>query len=329
MRTLLTLSATFAVLLTTLSAQTAHAQSVVTREGAYSISTYDTKFGIGVSVYRGRETQPIDKISYTGDCKKYPTLYAYLWPEHKALKAFESSGDYNDLNMGRPTEIFTRELAKRCPNVTDIKIKLGRGDRLVVASFAKGTGWQNIQAKLTAEEAASPETKAYEKLVTNGSANTVLTLMKKRNYDAIRLRHSGYYREFHNQFLSMYSSMCAPHIDNPESIEVKSITEVFDSNGFNVDSYETGKSYTIFVDRKYSGTYLRYRKAGTLQGLGKILKAEIENRRKNPNAWGNSGVIAVTKEAGANGERIRRFIDQGCKHSEVLSIYNRLSEVLP
>ena len=163
MRPLFTISAAFAVLLASLATQVSHAQNTVTKEGAYSISSYETKFGTGVSVYRGRETHPIDKISYTGDCKKYPTVYAYLWPEHRALKAFEATGDYSDFNMGQPTEIFTRELSKKCPNVTDIKIKLGRGDRLVVASFAKASGWKNTLGKLTAEEAASPDTKAFKK----------------------------------------------------------------------------------------------------------------------------------------------------------------------
>ncbi len=163
MRILLTLFTTFAVLMTTLASQVSHAQNTVAKEGAYSISSYETKFGIGVSVFRGKETQPIDKISYTGDCKKYPIIYAYLWPAHSTLKTFEKSGDYHDFNMGQPTEIFTRELSKQCPNVTDIKIKLGRGDRLVVASLAKTSGWKNTLGKLTAEEAANPDTKPLKK----------------------------------------------------------------------------------------------------------------------------------------------------------------------
>ena len=329
MKILLTLSTLFAVLLTTLSAQTSHAQSVVTNDGPYSISTYKTKFGIGVSVYRGRETQPIDKISYTGDCKKYPTIQAILWPERAALKAFEASGNYDDLNVERLTEIFTRELSKQCPNVTSVRVGLGRGDRLVAATLSKASGWKNILGQISAEEAASPETKAFEKLVTTGRANTMLALMKNRKYADIRLRYASYYKGFHNQFLSIHSSMCTSHINDPVGIEVKSFKDVYDSNGFKIDSYESDKPYTITMDRKYADTFLKYKNASFLSGLGKILKAEADSRRDNPNAFGGEGVIAANIEVGADGERIRRFIAQGCKHTDVLSVYDKLGDVLP
>ena len=438
MKTMLTLFSVFASVILASGFQAARAQPVVSQDGPYSIIMQDlggNKFALTVNL---RKPTYSEVITYMGACKSSIQVDLVM-PEPKAMKAFEASGNYNDLNAGPIVEIFIRELSKKCPDTNIVEAVLLRMDRPVVASFSKASGWKNTLEKLTAEAAANPvdkiieeatkargpmvpfaandpfagvQTRGYveckaESTIGISGPNTfpsrarrfteyrsfarlaapefkklcpeveqikfrpasnpagfecegdcylearfssdnwsvapvgydrtsgretiqnfddMLALMKAGDFSDIRNNYTGYYKQFHNQFLSAYSGKCGAHIENPVSFEFVTVENTIDSNGLTIGSRQVGQPYTITMDRKYEDAFFKYSNAVTVRLLDRILEAEVKARAGGPSS---AGFETVFGEVVSDGERLNRFVNQRCTHPEVMSVYNRLGTVLP
>lgn len=157
------------------------------------------------------------------------------------------------------------------------------------------------------------------------SFDDILSLIKSTEYSDIRRNYAGYFKQFHNQFLNVYSAKCAGSVADPVSFQVTPIERTIDGNGITVASRQAGKSYTLTIDRKFEASYFEYEGAIKLRLLDRILQGALSARS---GGGSSTGIEAVVGQVISERQRLETFINQRCEGSEVLTVYGRLSDVL-
>jgi len=98
----------------------ASAQPVMTTDGPYQIMTAKVDNRVVIAVIE-KKTSGQDMATFDGPCA--PTInLAAVTGSRKNLKAYQASGNFNDLEIDTVVNRFREVLLKECPNVEHIKI---------------------------------------------------------------------------------------------------------------------------------------------------------------------------------------------------------------
>lgn len=168
----------------------------------------------------------------------------------------------------------------------------------------------------------------YDRPDTSEDINTfddVIALMVARDYAKLRGSYTGYYRQFHNEFLAVYSDNCASQIDNPVTYEITPMERTIDENGFTIASRQAGRTFTLTMDRKFDAPYFAYERAIKLRLTSKILESALDARDGGPSS---TGIEAVVGQVISDRQLIQQFVSQGCTAPDVQTVYDGLDQVL-
>ncbi|NGX16379.1 hypothetical protein [Wenzhouxiangella sp. XN24] len=153
----------------------------------------------------------------------------------------------------------------------------------------------------------------------------VLGAMVAGDLSEIRNRYTGYFRQFHNEFLIVYSKTCPTHIADPVSFQIVLIERTIDQDGFTIGSRQASEPYTLTIDRKFEPRYFAYDQANQAYYASSILSREVDARSAGSTT---SGAESVIGEIIDGRHRIQSFVNKGCAHNDVQSVYARLDQVL-
>ncbi|MEE4184530.1 MAG: hypothetical protein V2J12_02050 [Gammaproteobacteria bacterium] len=220
-------------------------------------------------------------------------------------------------------EMAAPQVQAQCPDVAQIRFIPGpmadtfictRQDCGVDATLADGT-WSAVA---TGYGAASD-------LDTIKTFDDILAAMLAGDYSVLRNRYSGYFRQFHNEFLIAYSKTCAAAIADPVSFEIVLIERTIDQDGFTVGSRQASTPFTLTIDRKFEPRYFVYDRANQAYYASSILSREVDARAAGR---ATSGIESVIGEIIDDRYRVESFVNKGCSYPDVLTVYRRLQQVL-
>jgi hypothetical protein len=223
----------------------------------------------------------------------------------------------------RFTEKAAPQVKAQCPEVSQIRFIPGpMADTFICSS--QNCGLDATLANGTWSTVATGYGSSRD-LDTIKTFDDVLAAMLAGNLSEIRNRYTGYFRQFHNEFLLVYSKTCSSHIADPVSFQIVLIERTLDQDGFTIGSRQASEPYTLTIDRKFEPRYFAYDQANQAFYASSILNREVDVRARGSTY---SGVESVIGEIIDGRHRVQAFVNKGCMHNDVQAVYGQLDRVL-
>lgn len=220
-------------------------------------------------------------------------------------------------------EMAAPQVKAQCPDVSQIRFIPGpMADTFICTSQDCG-----VDATLANGmwSAVATGYGASRDLDTIKTFDDILAAIVAGDLSDLRNRYTGYFRQFHNEFLIVYSKTCSANISDPVSFQIVMIEHTLDQDGFTIGSRQVSEPYTLTIDRKFEPRYFAYDQANQAYYASSILSREVDARTGGSAI---SGVESVIGEIIDGRHRIQSFVNKGCMHDDVQNVYAQLDQVL-